>query len=216
MMTIRTNALIKNGVKVVNDSIADVHVSGHACREELKLMLGLVRPVYFMPVHGEERHLYAHKEIAEFMGIDPSHIFISEVGRVLEIDSRGARLGASVPSGKVLVDGSGVGDVGSVVLRDRKLLAQDGLIVVVTTVDPIDRSIISGPDIVSRGFVYVRDNEEMIGEARAIATDCITKCLEKGNTDWMEMKGTLRDQLSRYFFKVTKRKPMILPVIMDI
>ena len=210
------NALIRSGIKVVNDSVADVHVSGHACREELKLMLGLVRPTYFMPVHGEERHLYAHKEIAEFMGIDPSRIFISQVGRVLEIDRRGARLGATVPSGKVLVDGSGVGDVGSVVLRDRKLLAQDGLIVVVTTVDPVDRTIISGPDIVSRGFVYVRDNEEMISEARQIATECISRCLESDNTDWMQIKGAVRDQLSRYFFKVTKRKPMILPVIMDI
>ena len=210
------NALIKNGIKVVNDSVADVHVSGHACREELKLMLGLVRPTYFMPVHGEERHLYAHKEIAEFMGIDPSHIFISQIGRVLEIDSRGARLAGTVPSGKVLVDGSGVGDVGSVVLRDRKLLAQDGLIVVVTTVDPVDRSILSGPDIVSRGFVYVRDNEEMMCEARKIATDCINRCLENDSTDWMQLKGALRDELSRYFFKVTKRKPMILPVMMDI
>ena len=210
------NALIKNGIKVVNDSVADVHVSGHACREELKLMLGLVRPTYFMPVHGEERHLYAHKEIAEFMGISPSHIFISQVGRVLEIDARGARLAGAVPSGKVLVDGSGVGDVGSVVLRDRKLLAQDGLIVVVTTVDPVDRAIISGPDIVSRGFVYVRDNEEMLSEARRIATACITECLENDNTDWMQIKGAVRDELSRYFFKVTGRKPMILPVIMDI
>ena len=210
------NALVRQGVKVVNDSSDEVHVSGHACREEIKLVMALLKPKYYMPIHGEDRHLFAGKEIAEFMGIPKENIFVSEVGKVLELDKRGARFAGTIPSGKVMVDGSGVGDVGSVVLRDRKLLAQDGLIVVVTTVDPIDRLIISGPDIVSRGFVYVRDNEEMIGEARAIATDCITKCLEKGNTDWMEMKGILRDQLSRYFFKVTKRKPMILPVIMDI
>jgi ribonuclease J len=210
------NALVRSGITVVNDSVADVHVSGHACREELKLMLGLVRPKYFMPIHGEARHLYAHKEIAEFMGIAPSRIFVSEIGKVLEIDRKGARFAGTVPSGKVLVDGSGVGDVGSVVLRDRKLLAQDGLIVVVTTVDPDGREIISGPDIISRGFVYVRDNEEMMNEARRIATECINRCMEKRSIDWMQIKGAVRDQLSRYFYGITKRKPMILPVIMNI
>ena len=203
------NAMIGSGIKVLGDAVADVHVSGHACREELKLMLGLVRPKYFMPVHGEARHLYAHKEIAEFMGIPASHIFVSEIGKVLEIDGRGARFAGSVPSGKVLVDGA-------VVLRDRKLLAQDGLIVVVATVDPEDRVILSGPDIVSRGFVYVRDSEEMISGARKIATEAINGCLDDGITDWVQMKGTVRDQLARYFYGLTKRKPMILPVIMDI
>ncbi len=210
------NAMIGSGIQVVGDAVADVHVSGHACREELKLMLGLVRPKYFMPVHGEARHLYAHKEIAEFMGIPASHIFVSEIGKVLEIDGKGARFAGTVPSGKVLVDGAGVGDVGSVVLRDRKLLAQDGLIVVVATVDPEDRIILSGPDIISRGFVYMRDSEEMINGARKIATEAINGCLDDGITDWVQMKGTVRDQLARYFYGLTKRKPMILPVIMDI
>jgi ribonuclease J len=150
------------------------------------------------------------------MGIPASHIFVSEIGRVLEIDSRGARFAGTVPSGKVLVDGSGVGDVGSVVLRDRKLLAQDGLIVVVATVDPEDRIILSGPDIVSRGFVYVRDSDEMISGARKIATEAINGCLDEGITDWVQMKANVRDQLARYFYGLTKRKPMILPVIMDI
>lgn len=210
------NALVKNGINVVNDAAADVHVSGHACREELKLMLGLVKPKYFMPVHGEARHLYAHKDIAEFMGIPANNIFISEIGKVLEIDRKGARFNGTVPSGKVLVDGSGIGDVGSVVLRDRKLLAQDGLIVVVVTVDADDRVVMSGPDIVSRGFVYVRDNEKMMEEAKKIASACINKCFDENTTDWMQMKGALREQLSRYFYGVTKRKPMILPVIMNI
>ena len=210
------NALIGSGIEVVGDAVADVHVSGHACREELKLMLGLVRPTYFMPVHGEARHLHAHKEIAEFMGIPASHIFVSQIGKVLEIDRKGARFAGTVPSGKVLVDGSGVGDVGSVVLRDRKLLAQDGLIVVVATVDTEDKIIMSGPDIISRGFVYVRDSEEMIDAARKIATEAISSCLDDGVTDWVQLKGSVRDQLARYFYGVTKRKPMILPVIMDI
>jgi ribonuclease J len=210
------NALISSGVKVISDPSLGVHVSGHACQEELKLFHALTKPKYFMPIHGEARHLYAHKEIAEFMGIAPSRIFVSEIGKVLEIDRKGARFAGTVPSGKVLVDGSGVGDVGSVVLRDRKLLAQDGLIVVVTTVDPDGREIISGPDIISRGFVYVRDNEEMMNEARRIATECINRCMEKRSIDWMQIKGAVRDQLSRYFYGITKRKPMILPVIMNI
>ncbi len=210
------NALIHSGIKVVNDSAADVHVSGHACREELKLMLGLVRPTYFMPVHGEDRHLYAHKEIAEFMGIEPSHIFISEIGKVLEIDTKGARFAGTVPSGKVLVDGSGVGDVGSVVLRDRKLLAQDGLIIVVVTVDAENKMILSGPDIVSRGFVYVRDNEDMMDEAKRIAAAYLDRAIDTRAPDWAQIKGALRDQLAKYFYGATKRKPMILPIVMNI
>ena len=156
------NALVKNGIKVVNDSVAEVHVSGHACREELKLLMSLLKPKYFMPIHGEDRHLYANKEIAEFMGIPSNHIFVGEVGRVLEIDRRSARFNGTVTSGKVLVDGSGVGDIGSVVLRDRKHLSQDGLIVVVVTVNMEESLILSGPDIVSRGFVYVRESEELM------------------------------------------------------
>ncbi|MBQ7376939.1 MAG: ribonuclease J [Clostridia bacterium] len=210
------NALVKNGIRVVNDSAADVHVSGHACQEELKLMLALIRPKYFMPIHGEYRHLYAHKALAEFMGIAPENVFVSEIGRVLEIDKKGARFNGSVPAGKILVDGSGVGDVGSVVLRDRKHLSQDGLIVVVATVDLQDMTVLSGPDIISRGFVYVRESEEMMEEARARAGRALEEALADGTTDWMQLKNAVREALSKYFFNKTKRKPMILPVIMNV
>ncbi len=210
------NALIKNGIRVVNDSVADVHVSGHACSEELKLMLSLVRPRYFMPVHGEERHLFAHKQHAEMLGIPASNIFISEIGKVLEIDRRGARLSGTVPSGAVMVDGSGVGDVGSVVLRDRRLLSQDGLIVVVATVDVREQEILSGPELVSRGFVYVRESEELMEEARRIAAATLQDALDGGAAGWNELKTAVRDDLSKYFFKKTKRRPMILPVIMGV
>ena len=210
------NALIKNGIGVVNDSIADVHVSGHACSEELKLMLALVRPRYFMPVHGEERHLFAHKQHAEMLGISPSNIFISEIGKVLEIDRKGARFSGTVPSGAVMVDGSGVGDVGSVVLRDRRLLSQDGLIVVVATVDVREQQILSGPELVSRGFVYVRESEALMEEARRIASATLQDALEGGAAGWNELKTAVRDDLSKYFFKKTKRRPMILPIIMGV
>lgn len=210
------NALIKNGIRVVNDATADVHVSGHACREEQKMMLALLRPRFFMPVHGECRHLYAHKEIAEFMGINPANIFVSEIGRVLTVTTDSASFTGTVPSGSVLVDGSGVGDVGSVVLRDRKSLSQEGLIVAVATVDMNQREIVSGPDIVSRGFVYVRESEDMMEEARRIAYVALDRALAGGGADWTELKTAVRDALGRYFFGQTKRKPMILPVIMGI
>ena len=210
------NALIKNGIRVVNDSVADVHVSGHACSEELKLMLSLVKPRYFMPVHGEERHLFAHKQHAEMLGIPTSNIFIGDIGRVLEIDHRGARFSGTVPSGAVMVDGSGIGDVGSVVLRDRRLLSQDGLIVVVATVDVREQEILSGPELVSRGFVYVRESEALIEEAKRIATATLQDALDGGAAGWNELKNAVRDDLSKYFFKKTKRRPMILPVIMGV
>ena len=210
------NALVKNGVKVVNDSVEDVHVSGHACREELKLMMALLKPKYFMPIHGEERHLYANKEIAEFMGIPSERIFVSEVGRVLELDRKGAGFNGTVPAGNVLVDGAGVGDIGSVVLRDRKHLAEDGLVVVVATVDVEGRLLVSGPDIVSRGFVYVKESEDLMREARAVVESSLEKVLQKRVRDWAYIKGVIRDDLAKFIFKETKRKPMILPVIMDI
>ncbi len=210
------NALVKNGVKVVNDSVEDVHVSGHACREELKLMMALLKPKYFMPIHGEERHLYANKEIAEFMGIPSNRIFVSEVGRVLEIDRKGAAFAGSVPAGKVLVDGAGVGDIGSVVLRDRKHLSEDGLVVVVATIDIEGRLLVSGPDIVSRGFVYVKESEDLMREARAVVEATLDKILQRKVRDWAYIKGAIRDDLAKFIFKETKRKPMILPVIMDI
>ncbi|MBQ7387153.1 MAG: ribonuclease J [Clostridia bacterium] len=210
------NALIRNGVKVVNDSTEEVHVSGHACREELKLMMALTKPKYVMPIHGEYRHLYANKEIAEFMGIPSQNIFISEVGRVLEIDKKSAKFSGSVPAGNVLVDGAGVGDIGSVVLRDRKHLSEDGLVVVVATVDIKAGYILSGPDIVSRGFVYVKESEELMRRARLVVDESLNKVLSRRNCDFAYIKNQIRDDLARFIFKETKRKPMILPVIMDV
>ncbi len=210
------NMLLSRGVCVLHDQIADVHVSGHACQEELKLMQALVRPRYFMPIHGEYRHLIANKEIAEYMGMAPSDIFISEIGKTLEISKKEAKWGQNVPSGKVLVDGSGVGDVGNIVLRDRKHLSQDGLIVVVATVDMLSGEIVSGPDIVSRGFVYVRESEELMESAKAVAYDALDNCIVGGCRDWMEMKTELKDALSKFLFKQTKRKPMVLPIIMNV
>ncbi len=210
------NALVKNGVKVVNDSTEDVHVSGHACREEIKLMMALLKPKYLMPIHGEYRHLYANKDIGEFMGIPSENIFISEIGKVLEIDRKGAKFNGSEPAGKVLVDGSGVGDIGSVVLRDRKHLSEDGLVVVVATVDMDGRMIVSGPDIVSRGFVYVKESEELMREARSIAENSLMRVLTKGVTDRTHLKTVIKDDLAKFIYKETKRKPMILPVIMDV
>ncbi len=210
------NALVKNGVKVVNDSTEDVHVSGHACREEIKLMMALLKPKYLMPIHGEYRHLYANKDIGEFMGIPSENIFISELGRVLEIDRKGARFNGSETAGQVLVDGSGVGDIGSVVLRDRKHLSEDGLVVVVATIDLEERIIVSGPDIVSRGFVYVKESEELMNEARSIAENSLMRAMSKGLGDRMHLKGVIKDDLAKFIYKETKRKPMILPVIMDL
>ena len=211
------NALVRAGIRVVNDAVADVHVSGHACREELKLMIGLVKPKYFMPVHGEERHLYANKALAEFMGIPAERIFVAtELGQVLEIDRKGARFAASVPAGKVLVDGSGVGDVGSVVLRDRKTLAQSGLIAVVATVDPVEKLIVSGPEIVSRGFVYVRDNEELMDQARKIAYDAVNRSLDQYGCDWAAMKTAVKEKLAKFLYEATGRSPVILPMILTL
>lgn len=210
------NALVKNGVKVVNDSTEDVHVSGHACREEIKLMMALLKPKYLMPIHGEYRHLYANKDIGEFMGIPSENIFISELGKVLELDRKGARFNGNETAGQVLVDGRGVGDIGSVVLRDRKHLSEDGLVVVVATIDIEEGIIVSGPDIVSRGFVYVKESEELMKEARSIAENALIRAMSKGHGDRMYIKGAIKDDLAKFIHKQTKRKPMILPVIMDL
>ena len=210
------NALVQGGVKVVNDSVEDVHVSGHACREEIKLLMALLRPEYYMPIHGEARHLYAGKEIAEFMGIAPSNIFVSDIGKVLEITADKAAFKGTVPAGKVLVDGAGVGDIGSVVLRDRKHLSEDGLVVVVATVDLSESMIVSGPDIVSRGFVYVKESEELMFDARCVVAESLDSCLSRGMYDFAEIKTKIRDDLAKFIFKKTKRKPMILPIIMDL
>ena len=211
------NEMYHSGVTVLHDGIADVHVSGHACQEELKLMQALTRPQYFMPVHGEYRHLHANAQLAREMGTEPNHIFVSDIGKVLEIDRKGARfLQATVPAGKVLVDGYGVGDVGNIVLRDRRHLAQDGLIVIVATVDMIGKQLLSGPDIVSRGFVYVRESEELMDQIRQLATDALYTYLDRdGDIDRMEMKNKIKDDVSKYLYAKTRRKPMILPVIMN-
>lgn len=210
------NELCKKGISVFRDPSISVHVSGHACAEELKLMHALIRPQYFMPVHGEYKHLYAHKELAASMGMPANRIFVSDIGKVLEIDSKGARFNGTEQAGNVLVDGLGVGDVGNIVLRDRKHLSEDGLIVVVATVDTNTYQIASGPDVVSRGFVYVRENEELIDELRGMAAAEIDKCLCKGKLEWNQMKNAVRDELSKCIFQKTKRRPMILPVIMNI
>ena len=211
------NELTKKGVSVLHDAVVAVHVSGHACREELKLMQALTKPKYFMPVHGEYRHLSANRELALTMGMDPNNIFISETGKVLEIDKKGARWAGTVPAGNVLVDGLGVGDVGTIVLRDRRHLAQDGLIVVVASVDAEDRLLLSGPDIVSRGFVYVREAEDLMDEVKAIATEAMIDCLDSQETyDRMQLKTRVKDELSRFLYQKTKRKPMVLPVIMNV
>ena len=209
------NALVRNGVRVVHESSEDLHVSGHACREEIKLLMALLKPKYLMPIHGEYRHLYANKDIGEFMGISPDKIFISDVGRVLEIDKKSAKLIGEVPAGNVLVDGAGVGDIGSVVLRDRKHLAEDGLVVVVATVDDYGE-IVSGPDVVSRGFVYVKESEELMQRVKDVAALSITKALSKKVRDWATIKGAVRDDVAKFIYKETKRRPMILTIIMDV
>ena len=210
------NELSKMGVTVINDAAADVHVSGHACQEELKLVQGLLRPHYFMPVHGEYKHMAANRELAMSMGIPSGHTFISDIGKVLEIDEKSAKWGGTVPAGVVLVDGYGVGDVGNIVLRDRKHLSQDGLIVVVAAVDANAGLLVSGPDIVSRGFVYVRESEALMDEVKRIAADAITNSLDRSGADWYEIKNRVRDDITRYLYSHTKRKPMILPIIMDV
>ena len=209
------NALIRNGVRVVHDSSEDLHVSGHACREEIKLLISLLKPKYFMPIHGEYRHLYAGKDIAEFMGIPADKIFISEIGKVLELDRKNAKFSGEVPSGNVLVDGAGVGDIGSVVLRDRKHLAEDGLVVIVATVDSYGE-ILSGPDVVSRGFVYVKESEELMTKVKEISLTAIEKAMTKKTHDFAAIKAHVRDDVAKFIFKETKRKPMILPIIMDV
>ena len=212
------NELTRNNIACLHDASLSVHVSGHACQEELKLLQALTKPRYFMPIHGEYRHLAASRELALYMGMDSRNIFISDIGKVLEIDAKGARFTQEVvPSGRVLVDGYGVGDVGNIVLRDRIHLAQDGLIVVVATLDEQQKDLISGPDIVSRGFVYVRESETLMEEARRIALDSIAMHLRPGRDfDRMALKKQIKDDLTKFLYAKTKRKPMILPVIMNV
>ena len=210
------NELYRKGADVVYDKLADLHVSGHACQEELKLIHALVKPRFFIPVHGEQRHLQAHSKLAQTMGMEPKNIFISDIGKVLELTKATCKWGGTVPAGKILVDSTGVGDVGSVVLRDRKHLAQDGMIVVVVNISSEDGSVITGPDIITRGFVYVKESENLIEEMRVIAAHAIDRCVAGGSSDWSALKANIKNDLSGYLFKTTKRNPMILPVIMEI
>jgi len=209
------NEMYRRGVSVYHDE-AVVHVSGHACQEELKLIHALTKPKFFMPIHGEYHHLMQHKELAEYMGMDAKNIFVMDIGQVLELDSKSCKKNGTVPSGKVLVDGYGVGDVGNVVLRDRRHLAQDGLIVAVATIDIEEGTIISGPDLISRGFVYVRESEELMDDVREYVRGILQDSLDRGVTEWTQLKGNVKDGLSKYLYSKTKRKPMILPVIMNV
>ena len=208
--------LMQIGAEVVYSSLETIHVSGHACQEEQKLILALTKPKYFIPVHGEYRQLIAHSETAQSMGIDKDNIIMLSNGRVLEINGEGAELIGSVPSGRVLVDGLGVGDVGSIVLRDRQHLSQDGLIVIVLTMDSSTGEVVAGPDVISRGFVYVRESENLMDDVKAVVRHEIKKCEESGITDWATIKSTTRENLRDYIFMKTKRNPMIIPIIMEV
>ena len=210
------NELYRKGAEVVYDKLADLHVSGHACQEELKIMHALLKPKFFIPVHGEQRHLRRHAKLAQEMGMDPRRIVVSDIGRVIELTRNSCKLAGTVPAGKMLVDGLGVGDVGSVVLRDRKHLAEDGMIVVVTSMSSEDGAIISGPDIITRGFVYVKESGDLMEELKEIATEAVEDCISQHVTDWATIKASIKSSLSNYLYKHTKRNPMILPVIMEI
>ncbi len=210
------NEFTKRGVSVFRDSNVEVHVSGHACQEEIKLMLALTKPRFFMPIHGENRHLAANREVAKSMGVPADNIFVGEIGKVLEVGTKEAKWNGTIPAGKVLIDGYGIGDVGNIVLRDRRHLAEDGIIVVVCTMSADGSELLSGPDIVSRGFVYVRESEELLDDVRRIALDAIDECLDRGYTEWNQIKNLVKDDLSRFIYQRTKRRPMILPIIMEV
>lgn len=211
------NMLFERGAEVIYSDIAETHVSGHACQEELKLVLSLIKPRYFMPVHGEFRHLKAHANLGEEMGIKKEKIFLLENGDCLELTGRRARqLQGVVQSGGVMVDGLGVGDVGNIVLRDRKLLSESGLIVIVASIDGATHEVVSGPDIISRGFVYVRENEDLIVQAQKVAVKAMEKCKSQNIEDWNAIKNTLRDDLRRFIYNKTERNPVILPIFMEV
>ena len=210
------NALMKRGVEVIYEKMYEVHASGHACQEDLKLMIGLVKPKYFIPVHGEQKHLMKHAQLARAMGIDEKNIYIAEIGETIELTETYIKKVGTVTAGDVYVDGLGVGDVGNVVLNDRKRLSQDGIIIVVATIDAHGGYVVSGPDIVSRGFVYVKDNEELMNAARDLACRVIDEQYDSKYHDWNSVKTKVRDEISRLMYEKTKRSPMILPIFMEI
>ena len=210
------NELYRKGADVVYDKSEGLHVSGHACREELKIIHGLLKPKFFIPAHGEQRMLQIHSKLAQAMGMNPRNIHIADIGNVLELTGKTCKLGSPVAAGKVFVDGTGVGDVGSVVLRDRKHLAEDGMIVVCMNLSSEDGSLLTGPDIITRGFVYVKESEDLMDELKEVALEALERCQRKRVRDWSTIKSAIKNDLSGYLYKHTKRNPMILPVIMEI
>ena len=210
------NELYRKGAEVVYEKSEGLHVSGHACQEELKIVHALCKPKFFIPVHGEQRHLQIHGKLAVQMGVAAKNVRIAEIGSVIELSGKTCKINGTVPAGKVFVDGTGVGDVGSVVLRDRKHLAQDGMIVVCVNLSSQDGSVVTGPDIITRGFIYVKESEELMEELKAVAMEAIERCGRKRVRDWTAIKTAIKNDLSGYLFKTTKRNPMILPVIMEI
>lgn len=210
------NQLFKKGAEVIYESMEEIHVSGHGKQEELKLLHAILKPKYFMPVHGEYRHLIHHRALAEKMGMKRSDTFILDIGQILEISEGSAKITGTVPAGRVLVDGLGVGDVSSIVLRDRKQLAEDGVMTIVVTIDKQSSSILAGPDIISRGFVYIRESEELLDEAREIVKVSLERCLENGTTEWLVLKSAIKNDLKEFLYAKTKRNPIILPIIMEV
>ena len=208
--------LFRKGASVVYERGYQLHASGHACREELKLMLALIKPKFFIPVHGEYRHMKLHAELAKTMGVAPKNVVITDLGKVVEMSGRSIKLTGTIPSGKIFVDGTGVGDVGSVVLRDRKHLAQDGMVVAVVSLSSEDGSLVSGPDIITRGFVYVKENEEIINDLKLLVSEVVWDYADRRTRDWSAIKSTIKGRVSDYLYKKTRRSPMVLPVIMDI
>ena len=210
------NELMKHNVEVIYEKMYEVHVSGHACQEELKLMMGIVKPQYFIPVHGEQKHLQKHAGLAMSMGYDMKHIYLGNIGEKISLSKTEMKQIETVPAGEVYVDGLGVGDVGNVVLRDRKHLSEDGLVIIVATVDSKTGKVLAGPDLVSRGFVYVRENESLMDGAQSIVENALDRCVEEHVRDWNSVKTRVREALSSYIYRRTKRSPMILPILMEV
>ncbi|MDA8233979.1 MAG: ribonuclease J [Clostridia bacterium] len=210
------NNLFKLGAEVIYEKFSGIHVSGHPSQEELKLMINLTRPKFLFPVHGEYRHLRKHAQLGQSMGIPAENIFVAENGQVLEFSKKSGRIAGRVTAGRVLVDGLGVGDVGNIVLRDRKQLSQDGILIIVVTMDKETGSVVAGPDIVSRGFVYVRESEQLMDDAKEKVKNALGKCGERGITEWASIKTNIRDALGKYLYEKTRRRPMILPIIMEV
>lgn len=210
------NQLYRKGASVIYKSLEDIHVSGHACQEELKLVHSLLKPKYFIPIHGEYRHLKQHAMIAENLGLNESNIFILDIGDVFQITSTKAEIVNKVSSGRIMVDGLGVGDVGNIVLRDRRHLSQDGIITIVVTIDKQGPSVLAGPDIVSRGFVYIKESEQLLRDSKNLVRESVEECISNNITEWSVIKATIRNDLGKFLYKKTKRKPIILPIIMEI